>query len=109
MLATDTFLLFCWVERTYRSINRLITLKIPTLSQTMMCLSKCHAGDTACYSTEIDRAETAKEAVLPGLRCRGGLGVDVLFGTGEDIVETVFPFIEIIVVNGTVVWSWSSH
>lgn len=75
----------------------------------MMCLSKGHTRNAARYSAEIDRAETSKEAVLPGLGCGGGLGVDVLLGTGEDIVETVLPLIQVIVVDGTVIGSLSRH
>ena len=75
----------------------------------MMCLSKGHARNAACDSTEIDRAETSKEAVLPGLGCRGGLGVNVLLGTGEDIVETVLPLVQVIVVDGTVIGSLGRH
>ena len=97
------------MERTYRSVDRFITLKVPTLSQPMMRLSKSHARNAACYSTEINRAETSKEAVLPGLRCGGGLGVGVLFWAGEDIVETVLPLVEIIVVDGTVIGSLCRH
>lgn len=97
------------MERTYRSINRFITLKVPTLSKSVMRLSKGHARNATCYSTKINRAETSKETVLPGLRCRGGLGVDVLLGTGEDIVETVLPLVQVIVVDGTAIGSLGRH
>ena len=74
-----------------------------------MSLSKGDARNTACYSAEINGAETSKEAVLPRLRCGGGFGVDVFLGTGKDIVETVLPLVQIIVVDGTVIGSLGRH
>lgn len=68
-----------------------------------MRLAEGHARHAACYSAKADGAETAEEAVIPRLRCLRRLGFDVFAGTSKDIIETVFPFVDVVVVNGTVV------
>lgn len=67
---------------TYGSVDRLISLQVTVLTKTVMGLAKGHTRNATCNGAEADRAEAAKEAVLPRLRCLGGLGVDVLAGTG---------------------------
>jgi hypothetical protein len=98
---------------TYGGVDGLISFQATILTKTVMGLAKGHAGNATCNSAEANRAEAAKEAVLPRLRRLGGLGVDVLAGTGQDIVETILPLVEVVMVDGTVVvgigLSWSSH
>lgn len=78
-----------------------------------MGLAKGHARDAAGDRAKADRAEAAEEAVLPRLRRLGRLGVDMLAGTGEDIIESVLPLVKVVVVDGTVVvsvrLSWGRH
>lgn len=67
---------------TYGGVDGLISFQVTILTKTVMGLAEGHAGNTACNGAEADRAEAAKEAVLPRLRCLWGLGVDVLAGMG---------------------------
>lgn len=67
---------------TYGGVDGLISLEATILTKTVVGLAEGHAGNATCNSAEADRAEAAKEAVLPRLRRLGGLGVDVLAGTG---------------------------
>lgn len=78
-----------------------------------MGLAKGHARDAAGDGAQADGAEAAEEAVLPRLRRLGRLGVDMLARTGEDIIEAILPFVEVVMVDGTVVMcvclSWGRH
>jgi hypothetical protein len=67
---------------TYGGVDGLISLEVTVLTKSVVGLAEGHAGNAACNGAEADRAEAAKEAVLPRLRRLGGLGVDMLAGTG---------------------------
>lgn len=77
-----------------------------------MSLAKGYARNAAGDSAKVDGAKASKEAVLPRLGRLGRLGVDMLAGTGEDIIEAVLPLVQVVVVNGTIVMgvlSWGRH
>lgn len=66
-----------------------------------MCLAEGDARNAACDQAGIDRSEAREERIVPALSIRPGLGIDVLAGPGEDIIEAVLPVIDIFVVDGT--------
>ena len=68
-----------------------------------MSLAKGDAGEAPGDQAGVDGAAAAEEGVVPGLRSLRRLGVDMLAGTGEDVVDAVLPLVEVIVVDGTVV------
>lgn len=78
-----------------------------------MCLAKGHARNAAGDGAKAYGAKATEEAVLPRLRRLGRLGVDMLAGTGEDIIEAVLPLVQVVMVNRTVVMSvclsWGRH
>lgn len=89
---------------TYRSIDRFIALQAAVFPKTVMGLAKRHARDAASYSAKVNRAEAAEEAIMPRLGSLGmRLGVDVFTRTGENVIETVLPLVEVVVVNRTII------
>lgn len=68
-----------------------------------MGFTKGHARNTASDSAKVDRVEAAEKAVLPRSRGLGRLRVDVLTRASENVIETVLPFVEVVVVDRTVV------
>jgi hypothetical protein len=90
-------------EDTYRGVDGLIAIEVTVLAETVMGLAKGDTGNTAGDQAGVDGGEAAKEGVVPGLGRLGRLGVDMLAGAGEDVVEAILPLVEVVVVNGTVV------
>lgn len=68
-----------------------------------MGLAEGNARNAACDQAGIDRVEALKETGVPRLGLGRRLLVDVLARAGQDIVETVLPVLEVVVVDGTVV------
>jgi hypothetical protein len=90
-------------DKTYRGVDGLIASKVTALAKTVMSLAEGDARKAPGDQASVDGAAAAEEGVVPRLRSLRGLGVDVLAGTGDDIVDTVLPLVEVIVVDGTVV------
>ena len=68
-----------------------------------MRLTEGNARNAAGDQASIDRVEALEETRVPRLGLRRGLGVDVLAGARQDIVESVLPVLEVVVVNRTIV------
>ena len=60
-----------------------------------MGLAKGHAGDAPRHETCVDGAEAGEEGVGPWLGRLGGLGVDVLAGPGQDVVDARLPVVHV--------------
>ena len=71
--------------------------------ETVVRLAEGDAGDAVADQAEVDGAEAAEEAVVPRLRVLGRLGVDVLAGPGQDVVDARLPVVDVLVVDGPVV------
>jgi hypothetical protein len=90
-------------EHQARSVDRLIALEGTVLSETVVGLAEGNARNAASDQAGVDRAEALEEAGVPRLGLGRRLLVDVLAGAGQDIVESVLPVLEVVVVDGTVV------
>lgn len=64
-----------------------------------MGLAKGDAGQAVGDQAQVDGAEAAAEGLAPGLRALGRALVDVVGGAGQDIVETVLPLGDVLVVD----------
>lgn len=68
-----------------------------------MSLAEGNARNATGDQAGIDGVEALKETGVPRLGLGRRLLVDVLARAGQDIVESVLPVLEVVVVDGTVV------
>jgi hypothetical protein len=79
-------------------------------------------GGSACCCdfhnilTGVDRGAAAKEGIVPWLGVCRALGVDNLAGIAENVVESVLPVLDIMVVDwaslgwvSSILINWSGH
>lgn len=85
---------------TYRSVDRLVSIEIGVLSETVVRLTEGNARNAASDQASIDRGEAGPEGREPALGVIAGARLDVLTGPGKNFVETVLPVIDVLVVDG---------
>ena len=95
----------CRPERVaaYRGVDGLVAVHVGRLVKTMVGLAEGHAGNAVGDQAEVDGVKAAEEAVVPRLRALGRLGVDMLAGLGQDVVDPGLPVLHILIVDGAVV------
>lgn len=64
-----------------------------------MSLAEGDAREAVGDQAQVDGAAAAEESLAPGLRAIGRALVDVLRRAGQDIVETVLPLGDVLVVD----------
>lgn len=96
----SSYFFFTWC--TNRGVDGLPALHAAILADAVMRLAKGDAGQAPCHQAGVDGVEAAKEGRAPGLGALGRLGVDVLAGFSQDLVEAVLPVLDIAVVDGAV-------
>ncbi len=85
---------------THRRVDGLPALEVGVLAQPVVGAPKHHARAAPRHQAHVDGREAPKEAVVPRLRARRRLGVDVLAGAREHVVEPPGPVGHIVVVDG---------
>lgn len=91
---------------THRGVDGFIALETAILAQPVMGLTKGNARNAAGDQAQVDGAEAGEEAVVPWLRIRRGLLVDVFAGPGENVVEASLPFLDVVVADRALLWGF---
>lgn len=89
------------MRRTYRSIDRLPARQITIPAQAVVRLAKGNAGNAAANEASVDWRAAAAKASIPVPRPGRGLGLNMLAGPQEYVIESVLPLVQVVLVNGS--------
>jgi len=103
-------------EKQARGVDWLVSLKGAILAVTMMNLAEGHTWAAVGDEAGVNWVAAAKEGLAPFLGVHTALGVDDLAGIAKNVVESVLPVLDIVVVDwtrlgrvGRVLINWGGH
>ena len=88
---------------TYGGVDRLISLETAVVLEPMVGLAKGDARKAVGQEAEVDGVEAVEETSSPWLGAGRRLGVDVLARLAQDLVHSLLPVLDILVIDRAVV------
>ncbi len=83
----------------YGGVDGLVALEVGVLAQAVVSAAEDDARAAPRHEADVDGGQAAEEGVVPRLGGLGRLGVDVVAGAGQHVVEPRRPVAHVILVE----------